>query len=128
MEFARGLIDEAGFDVVHGHSSHHPKAIEVYKGRPILYGCGDLLNDYEGISGHERFRNDLSLMYFASADPATGELARLRMTPLQIRRFSLREAPAKDARWLGAVLDREGRRFGTRVQIDQANRLILLWA
>ena len=126
-EFAHGLIDEAGIDVVHGHSSHHPKAIEVYEGRPILYGCGDLLNDYEGIGGHERFRGDLSLMYFVRADPATGELASLRMTPLQIERFSLREASAKDARWLGAVLDREGRRFGTRVQVDQENRLTLLW-
>jgi len=24
--FAHALIDDAGFDVVHGHSSHHPKA------------------------------------------------------------------------------------------------------
>jgi poly-gamma-glutamate synthesis protein (capsule biosynthesis protein) len=126
-EFAHGLIDEAGIDVVHGHSSHHPKAIEVYKGRPILYGCGDLLNDYEGIGGHERFRNDLSLMYFAKADPTTGALAGLRMTPLQIRRFRLREASARDAGWLREVLDREGRRFGTRVQIDREHRLTLLW-
>ena len=27
--FAHALIDAAGVDVVHGHSSHHPKAIEV---------------------------------------------------------------------------------------------------
>jgi hypothetical protein len=38
---ARGLIDRAGVDVVFGHSSHHPKAIEVYRGKPIFYGCGD---------------------------------------------------------------------------------------
>jgi poly-gamma-glutamate synthesis protein (capsule biosynthesis protein) len=50
-EFAHRLIDEAGVDVVHGHSSHHFKGIEVHRGRPILYGCGDCLNDYEGISG-----------------------------------------------------------------------------
>jgi poly-gamma-glutamate synthesis protein (capsule biosynthesis protein) len=126
-EFAHGLIDEAGIDVIHGHSSHHPKAIEVYKRRPILYGCGDLLNDYEGIGGQERYRNALSLMYFATADPATGELASLRMTPLQIKRFRLEEAPAKDSRWLGAVLDREGRSFGTGVQVDRENRLTLVW-
>jgi poly-gamma-glutamate synthesis protein (capsule biosynthesis protein) len=53
--FAHGLIDEAGIDLVHGHSSHHPKAIEVHAGRAILYGCGDRLNDYEEISGHEAF-------------------------------------------------------------------------
>ncbi|MBC7235480.1 MAG: CapA family protein, partial [Chloroflexi bacterium] len=49
VRFAHGLIDEAGVDVIHGHSSHHVKGIEVYKGKPILYGCGDLINDYEGI-------------------------------------------------------------------------------
>eukprot|EP00959_Pyramimonas_sp_CCMP1952_P199097 4164666-Pyramimonas_sp.AAC.1 len=25
--------------------------IEVYKGKLIMYGCGDLINDYEGIRG-----------------------------------------------------------------------------
>lgn len=40
--FAHALID-AGVDVVHGHSSHHPKGIEVYRDRLILYGCGDFL-------------------------------------------------------------------------------------
>jgi poly-gamma-glutamate capsule biosynthesis protein CapA/YwtB (metallophosphatase superfamily) len=39
--FAHGLIDEVGFRVIHGHSSHHPKGIEIYRDRPILYGCGD---------------------------------------------------------------------------------------
>lgn len=46
--FAHRLI-EAGVDMIHGHSSHHPMGIEVHQGRPVLYGCGDFLNDYEGI-------------------------------------------------------------------------------
>ncbi|WP_208760221.1 CapA family protein [Mesorhizobium tianshanense] len=33
---------------IHGHSLHHPLAIEAHAGRPILYGCGDFINDYEG--------------------------------------------------------------------------------
>ena len=56
--FAHGLIDQAGVSIVHGHSSHHPIAIEVYRNRLILYGCGDFLNDYEGISGYEEFLDD----------------------------------------------------------------------
>ena len=60
------LIDNAGVSIVHGHSSHHPIAIEVYRNRLILYGCGDFLNDYEGISGYEEFLDDLTLRYFAS--------------------------------------------------------------
>ncbi len=47
-------MDEAAVDIVHGHSSHHPKGIEAYKGKPILYGCGDFLSDYEGIGAHAR--------------------------------------------------------------------------
>jgi poly-gamma-glutamate capsule biosynthesis protein CapA/YwtB (metallophosphatase superfamily) len=68
--FARTLIDRAGVSVVHGHSSHHPRAIEIHRNRLILYGCGDFLNDYEGIRGHERYRDDLALMYFADLQPA----------------------------------------------------------
>jgi poly-gamma-glutamate synthesis protein (capsule biosynthesis protein) len=126
-EFARELIDQAGVDLVHGHSSHHARGIEVYRGKLILYGAGDFLNDYEGIRGYEQFRDDLALMYFASLDPATGRLVRLKMTPLQIRNFRLNQASQADTLWLQAVLNREGARFGTRVKLDQDNQLTLEW-
>ena len=45
-KFARDLLDSAGIDLVHGHSSHHPRGLEVYRERLILYGCGDFINDY----------------------------------------------------------------------------------
>lgn len=57
IRFAHRLIDE-GIDVVHGHSSHHPRPIDVYRGKLILYGCGDTLDDYEGIGGYEAFRHE----------------------------------------------------------------------
>jgi poly-gamma-glutamate synthesis protein (capsule biosynthesis protein) len=125
--FARRLIDEAGVDVVHGHSSHHVKGIEVYKDRLIIYGSGDLLNDYEGIGGHKQYRADLSLMYFASLDPASGRLLGLRMTPTQIRRLRINRASPDDAAWLEDMLNREGQRFNTRVKLDADNRLVLEW-
>ncbi|NTW65684.1 MAG: CapA family protein [Nitrospirae bacterium] len=125
--FSRGLIDEAGVDIIHGHSSHHSKAIEVYHGRLILYGCGDLLNDYEGISGHDAFRGDLGLMYFARVDPATGKLLSLDMTPTQVRHFRVNRASPADARWIADVLNREGRDHGTSVVVVDGNRLQLKW-
>jgi poly-gamma-glutamate capsule biosynthesis protein CapA/YwtB (metallophosphatase superfamily) len=128
QEFARQLIDEAGVNVVHGHSSHHVKGIEVYKGSPILYGCGDFLNDYEGISGHEAYRGDLVLMYFVSMDSASGSLLRLQMTPMQVRRFRLNRASLLDAQWLEDVLNREGAWFGSRVELNADNSLVLRWA
>jgi poly-gamma-glutamate capsule biosynthesis protein CapA/YwtB (metallophosphatase superfamily) len=127
QEFAHQLIDEADVDIVHGHSSHHVKGIEVYKGKLILYGCGDFLNDYEGISGHEAYRGDLALMYFASADPATGGLVSLTMMPLQLRNFRLNHTSATDASWLRDVLRREGKKFGTAVEQNADNTLTLRW-
>lgn len=112
---AHGLIDEAGVDVIHGHSSHHPKPIEVYRGKLILYGCGDLLNDYEGIAGYEQFRPDLTLIYFVTVDSATGSLQRLSMTPLKIQRFRLNRASVGDAAWLQGTLTRAGRQTGARL-------------
>lgn len=118
-EFAHRLIDEAGIDVVHGHSSHHPKAIEVYRRRLILYGCGDLLSDYEGIGGRGDYRADLGLMYFVGLDPETGNVESVRMTPTRIRRFTVTRASAEEGRRLAEILDRESRTLGTRVHVGQ---------
>lgn len=125
--FAHRLIDLADIDVIHGHSSHHVKGIEVYKKRLILYGCGDFINDYEGIGGYEEFRADLSLMYFATIDPATGKLSQLQMIPTQIKRFRVNRASTDGALWLKNILNREGSPFGTRVIPDKNNSFTLRW-
>jgi poly-gamma-glutamate synthesis protein (capsule biosynthesis protein) len=126
--FARRLIDEAAIDVVYGHSSHHPRPIEVYRGKLILYGCGDFLNDYEGIKGYEQFRDDLVLMYFLRVHPGTGELMDLEMTPMQIRNFRLNHANDTDAGWIAGILDEFSRPFGTSVRLTADNRLQVSWA
>ncbi|WFU44643.1 CapA family protein [Bradyrhizobium sp. CB82] len=125
--FAHRLIDRARVAIVHGHSSHHAKAIEVHHNRLILYGCGDFLNDYEGIGGYEQFRPDLSLMYFADIDPLSSDLVALELVPLQITRFQLKRIAGEDIKWLQQTLDRESRPFGTRVGIAPEGRLALSW-
>jgi poly-gamma-glutamate synthesis protein (capsule biosynthesis protein) len=117
--FAHALIERAAIDAVHGHSSHHPKAIELYRGRPIFYGCGDFLDDYEGIRGYEQYHDDLVLMYFATFDMSTGHMRRLEMTPLQIRNFRLQRAPVYGRTWLRDTLDRECQRFGHHVTLRE---------
>jgi poly-gamma-glutamate capsule biosynthesis protein CapA/YwtB (metallophosphatase superfamily) len=114
--FAHRLIEGAGIDLVHGHSSHHPKAIEVHDGRLILYGCGDFLDDYEGIRGYDAYRDDLVVMYFPTLDPDSGRLLRLDMTPLRIRNMRLRRPRPDEVEWVAATLDRECRRSGARVR------------
>jgi poly-gamma-glutamate capsule biosynthesis protein CapA/YwtB (metallophosphatase superfamily) len=125
--FARALIDTCGVDLVWGHSSHHVKGIEVHRGRAILYGCGDFLNDYEGIDDDRvAYRADLTMMYFPTVEPRSGELLSLELVPLMIRNFRLQYPSEADARWLVETLDRESRAFGSRVVLRDG-RALLEW-
>jgi poly-gamma-glutamate capsule biosynthesis protein CapA/YwtB (metallophosphatase superfamily) len=124
VRFARRLID-GGADVIHGHSSHHPRPIEVYRNRLILYGCGDCIDDYEGISGHEGFRDDLRLLYFASVAADTGALTALQMVPMQARKMRLCHASTADSEWMRAVLERISPRPGSQISRQPDGTLIL---
>ena len=125
--FARALIDMVDVSVVHGHSSHHPMAIEVYRNRLILYGCGDFLNDYEGIAGYERYRSELTLMYFADIHPKSKSLVALELVPLQIRRFQLVRPSSQDILWLREKLDNESQQFATRIELTLAQTFGVFW-
>lgn len=113
--FAHALIDKAGADLVHTHSSHHAKAIEFYRERSIFYGCGDFLNDYEGIGGKEKFRPELVLAYEVEL-VTDGRCSELRLVPFRIANFRLNRASAAEAEWLCITMDRECRPFGGRVE------------
>ncbi|WP_405676755.1 CapA family protein [Streptomyces sp. NBC_00868] len=122
IRFAHALVD-GGADVVHGHSSHHPRPFEVYRGHPVLYGCGDLIDDYEGIGGHEQYRDDLRLLYLISLEPDTGRLDHARLVPLQAHRMRLRHASREDTGWLHEVLARTSRAFATHITHDPEGTL-----
>jgi len=127
IQFAHELLDSADIDIIHGHSSHHPIGIEIYNNKPIIYGCGDFLNDYEGISGYEEFRDDLTLMYFVRMAPVTGKLVSLELVPMQIQRFRLHSASDLDVQWLHNTLNRECRKFNNSVELTDENTLIVSW-
>jgi len=124
IHFAHRLVED-GVDIVHGHSSHHVKAVELYRGRLILYGCGDFLTDYEGISGYERFRGDLALMYLVKVDPREGRLVEARLVPLQSRQFRLRRASAADAKWLCDLLNALGVPFATQLELNDDSSMTI---
>ena len=126
--FAHKLIDVAAVDVVHGHSSHHAKGIEIYKGKAILYGCGDFLNDYEGIAGYEMFRSHLVLAYFLTIDQRTGTLRCMEIVPFETKRFQLQHPGPQDAAWLLDMLAREGKPLGTWPISDRSDRFALAWS
>jgi poly-gamma-glutamate synthesis protein (capsule biosynthesis protein) len=122
INFAHRLV-EGGIDIVCGHSSHHVRPIEVYRDRLILYGCGDFIDDYEGITGHERYRDDLVLMLFPSISQQSGQLLALEMTPLQIRHLRLNRASTADTKWLGEKVNEISRAFGTHVSLTEQGAL-----
>lgn len=126
ITFAHRLIEE-GVAIVHGHSSHHVKAIEVFKNRLILYGCGDFLTDYEGIGGYEEFRGDLALMYLVDVDPQSGHLVSARLVPMRMQRFRLERPSAADAKWLCDLLNDLGRQFGTSATVASDGSLLVDW-
>ncbi len=155
-KFAHALIDKAGVDIIHGHSSHHPRPIEVYKGKLIIYGAGDFINDYEGIkgskkfridlrklrnlwkrlrsSGNRKFRIDLTLMYFVSVEPSTGKLENLKIIPMQIKKFRLNYPSPKDVEWLRDRMNKEYKKFNLQLELKPAlasgkedNTLLLRW-
>ncbi|MFE1774408.1 CapA family protein [Streptomyces sp. NPDC059008] len=103
--FAHTLLD-GGVDIVHGHSAHHPRGLEVHRGKLLIHGCGDFIDDYEGITGYEHYRDDLRLIYLVSVEPDTGRLHEVRITPLQAHQMRLRHISSEDSRWLRRLLDR----------------------
>jgi poly-gamma-glutamate synthesis protein (capsule biosynthesis protein) len=125
--FAHALVDEAGVDLVHGHSSHHPKAVEVHRGHLILYGCGDFLNDYEGIEGHDAFRSELGLMYFPRIDAADGQLREMTLVPTHIHKFRVDRVADENRRWLRDALRREYARMGCGVEDTGDGAFALTW-
>ena len=110
--FAHRLIDEANVDVIHGHSSHHVRAMEIYKGKPIIYGCGDFISDYEGIDGaYQSLRDDLAFMYFIDISKDK-QLQKVVLSPTRLKNFRIQKAEGSDAEWLFTNYQRESAKFG----------------
>ena len=89
--------------------------------------CPGCQNWETAFARSEAFRGDLALIYFTGIDPSSGCLLGLDMTPMKIKNFRLSRAVRNDSLWLRDLLNRIGLEFGTRVQVNGENRLILLW-
>ena len=125
QELAHALVGRAGVDLIHGHSSHHALGIEILDGRPIIYGCGDFVNDYEGISGHAEYRGDLRLAYCLDLRSDGGGLEAFDVIPFRSRRFRLERAARSDVSWVESMLRRESAVFGVGVRRASPDTLSL---
>ncbi len=117
--FAHRLIDSGMVDAIHGHSSHHPLPVEIHRGKLVLYGCGDLVNDYEGIGPHADLRSDLGCLYLVEIEVATRRCVELRVVPRQLRRFRLGPLDDSALAWLATALADPARDAAARLAPDQ---------
>ncbi|KAK3701488.1 hypothetical protein LTR37_015462 [Vermiconidia calcicola] len=124
QDLAHFLIDDCGIDIIHGHSSHHVQGVENYKGKLIIYGCGDFVDDYALTPG---YRNDLSgvwrvIVREAPGDTGEGglELKRLEMFPTKIDRFMAKKLDSREADfdWVRAKMRDLSAELGTVVNLE----------
>ena len=98
--FAHELIDRYDVDVIYGHSSHHIRGLELYHNKLIMYGTGDLVNDYEGFenAGEERY-NTMGGIFVVDLDAETGNLRDIRVVPTFMDRLQLKRWTPESAMW-----------------------------
>ncbi len=75
---AHAAID-AGAGILFGHSAHVFHGIEIYKGKPIIYAAGDLVDDYYVDS---EFKNDHQLLFELELE--CDSLKQINMIPIFI--------------------------------------------
>lgn len=97
---------------MHGHSSHCPRPHEVWQGKLILYGCGDLINDYEGIGREGPYDPAAVCLWFARIARESGFLQGLEIVPLRLRRLQLARADADARHSLRNLLLHDSDQFG----------------
>ena len=123
-DLAHFLIDSCGIDIVHGHSSHHVQGVENYKGRLIIYGCGDFVDDY---ALTPEYRNDISGIWRVTVEESSGagdkgslSLKKLEMFPTKIDRFMARRLGNSevDFDWVCGKIKKLSADLGTAVEVE----------
>lgn len=108
---AARLLIESGADIIFGHSAHIVRGVEVYRGRPILYSCGDFVDDY---AVDQVERNDESFIF--QVHLAGRELARLSLIPTIINEFQARLAEGTRRDTICEKMSSLCRKLGTEVR------------
>jgi poly-gamma-glutamate synthesis protein (capsule biosynthesis protein) len=104
---AHAAIDQ-GWKILFGHSAHVFQGVELYRGCPILYAAGDLVDDYRVDPG---FRNDHQLLF--ELELAGGALRRMVLYPLFIERCRTVPASAAQRAWIGRQMAQLCAELGT---------------
>lgn len=102
-----------GWKILFGHSAHVFQAIEIYRGCPIIYAAGDLVDDYYVGPG---FKNDRQLLF--EMELSRSALTRIDLHPVFIEdcrtQLATKEQSDYIVRWMTAIC----KEIGARVQQD----------
>lgn len=107
IPFGKALID-AGADLIFGHSCHVFQGVEIYESRPILYSCGDFVDDY-AVDQNER--NDQSFIFMVELQDKN--VRRIRFYPTIIDNFQARLAETAEAEDIALKMQRLCAEFQT---------------
>ena len=118
IQLAHALMD-AGADIVFGHSSHVFRGIEIYKGRPILYGTGGFVDDY-AVDPVER--NDQSFMFVVELEERGP--VRLRLYPTMIDYCQARMAREAETKGIAAKMQVLCAPLGTPAHWEREQKLL----
>src|SRR5262249_49507064 len=112
--FARAIL-RRGVDLVHGHSAHIFQGIELSDGKPILYDCGDFLDDY---AVDPVLRNDQSLIFMADVNEQS--VRALWLVPVRLQYAEVNRAVEEDLEQICARMCALSAEMGTRVERTDA--------
>jgi len=122
QEFAHQLVDDCGVDIIHGHSSHHIQGIEIYKGKPILYGCGDFIDDY---AVTEEYRNDLGFAYFVDWNFESKSVQKIELIPTKVELCAVsKNVNVSDREWLIQHMTKLCKYFETSTKFTEGKLLL----
>lgn len=114
--FARRVI-ELGADVYYGHSAHLCQGIEIHRGKPILYDCGDFIDDY---AVDPALRNDRSCLFRLTF--GTDGLQRIELFPVKLEMAQVALARGEDFAAIVARMEMLCAELGTPLE-RHADRL-----
>jgi len=131
------LIDDAGVDLIFATSASHVQPLEFYKGKPIVYGPGQLLfRHLPGVEDHCRdfafpcgqFRPELSFLYkfsvqFTGDYPAN--ITSIQVYPTRHDDWQVNLADKSDTTWLITIFNQISAPFNVQAkQTDTQEWLI----
>lgn len=113
IRLAHAIID-MGYKLLFGHSAHVFHGIEIYKGFPIFYATGDLVDDYY-VS--PEFKNDHQLLF--ELNISQNKVKNIILYPIFIQHGQALPANEKQFDYIAHRMSRLCEAFGTAVKKER---------